>query len=198
MTWSPLWSSGQSFWLQIQMAGFYSWHYQIFSEEVSGKGSTQPREYNWGATWKKKYLLLPGRPRIRLTTWHPLSANLALTSPISSGRVRSRTQATEFRILMIYKYIHIRYNKISIIIFKVLRFKFIISMIFGFLDFVHRLEFQISRKHNVAATWWFCVFSWKEEGLLDLSEGPNRRNISLPSPEERKKKCGFWNLFVSL
>jgi hypothetical protein len=28
--WPPLWSSGQSSWLQIQRPGFNSWHYQIF------------------------------------------------------------------------------------------------------------------------------------------------------------------------
>jgi hypothetical protein len=32
----PLWSSGQSFWLQIQKSGFYSWPYQIFWE-VGGR-----------------------------------------------------------------------------------------------------------------------------------------------------------------
>jgi hypothetical protein len=51
----PLWSSGQSFWLQIQ-------RYRVRFPELpdflrsngSGTGSTQPREYNWGATWMEK------------------------------------------------------------------------------------------------------------------------------------------------
>jgi hypothetical protein len=30
LTRPPLWSSGQSFWLQIQRSGFDSWHYQLF------------------------------------------------------------------------------------------------------------------------------------------------------------------------
>jgi hypothetical protein len=46
----PLWSSGQSSWLQTRRPGFDSRHYQKKSSG-SGTGSTQPREYNWGATW---------------------------------------------------------------------------------------------------------------------------------------------------
>jgi hypothetical protein len=48
--WPPLWSSGQSSWLQIRRPRFDSRHYQ---KESSGSatGCTQPREYNWGATW---------------------------------------------------------------------------------------------------------------------------------------------------
>jgi hypothetical protein len=48
--WPPLWSGGQSSWLQIRRPGFDSRHYQ---KKPSGSGmeSTQPREYNWGATW---------------------------------------------------------------------------------------------------------------------------------------------------
>jgi hypothetical protein len=45
----PLWSSGQSSLLQILRLGFNSRHYQKKSSG-SGTGSTQPREYNWGAT----------------------------------------------------------------------------------------------------------------------------------------------------
>jgi hypothetical protein len=46
----PLWSSGHSSWLQIRRPGFDSRHYQKNSSG-SGTGSTQPREYNWRATW---------------------------------------------------------------------------------------------------------------------------------------------------
>jgi hypothetical protein len=48
----PLWSSGQSSWLQIRRPGFDSRHYQIFLKKKwktssrSGTGTTQPREYN--------------------------------------------------------------------------------------------------------------------------------------------------------
>jgi hypothetical protein len=102
----PLWSSGQSSWLQIQRSGFDSLCYQIFLDVVSPeqgpfslvntieeilerKGSglgLKSREY--------------GRRYVTLTIWHPLSANLALTSLTSGGGsvgiVRSRTQAKKF------------------------------------------------------------------------------------------------------
>jgi hypothetical protein len=48
--WPPLWFSGQSSWIQIRRPRFDSRHYQKKSSG-SGTGSTQPREYNWGATW---------------------------------------------------------------------------------------------------------------------------------------------------
>ena len=52
--WPPLWSSGQSFWLQIQRSRVRSPALPDFlSSSVSGTGSTQPREVNWGATWMK-------------------------------------------------------------------------------------------------------------------------------------------------
>jgi hypothetical protein len=47
-----IWSSGQSSWLQIRRLGFDSRHYQNEKKSSgSGTGSTQPRVYNWGATW---------------------------------------------------------------------------------------------------------------------------------------------------
>jgi hypothetical protein len=49
----PLWSSGQSSWLQIRRSGFDSRRYQIFWEVMGLEQGSQPREYNWGATWKK-------------------------------------------------------------------------------------------------------------------------------------------------
>ena len=56
--WPPLWSSGQSFWLQIQRSRVRSPARPDFlSSSGSGTGSTQPREpceVNWGATWTKK------------------------------------------------------------------------------------------------------------------------------------------------
>jgi hypothetical protein len=59
-------------------------------------GSTQPREYNWGATWKKK-VAAPGLETEITAAGDP---QVALTSPTSDGRsvgiVRWRTKATEF------------------------------------------------------------------------------------------------------
>jgi hypothetical protein len=75
----------------------------------SGTGSTQPREYNWGATWRNSSGSgLESReygsrdpPRWPRDTFHP--QKLALASPTSGGRsvdtVRSRTQPTEFNLV---------------------------------------------------------------------------------------------------
>jgi hypothetical protein len=50
----PLCSSGQSSWLQIQRSRVqFSLLPDFLRSSGSGTGSTHPREYNWGATWKK-------------------------------------------------------------------------------------------------------------------------------------------------
>ena len=50
----PLWSSGQSFWLQIQRSRVrFPALPDFLSSSGSVTGSTQPREVNWGATWIK-------------------------------------------------------------------------------------------------------------------------------------------------
>jgi hypothetical protein len=105
----PLWSSGQSSWLQIQTSGFDSRRYQIFwdvvglergplnfvstNEELLGRKDSgsglENREYGCGnqSRWIRGNLC---------------RQKLALTSPTSDGRsggiVRSRTQATEFNL----------------------------------------------------------------------------------------------------
>jgi hypothetical protein len=61
----PLWSSGHSFWLQIQMFWVRFPALPDFQRSSgSGTGSTQPREDNWGATWREKYRLRSRKPRL--------------------------------------------------------------------------------------------------------------------------------------
>jgi hypothetical protein len=53
--WHLLWSSGQSSWLQIQRSRVRFPALPNFLRcSESGTGSTQPREYNWGAIWMEK------------------------------------------------------------------------------------------------------------------------------------------------
>jgi hypothetical protein len=107
----PLCYSGQSSWLQIRRSGFDSRRYQIFLSSGSVIGSTQPREYKWGATWTKSSdsgleteIMAVGILRAdHATPLYP--QKLALTSPINGGRsvriARSRTKATELLLLLV-------------------------------------------------------------------------------------------------
>jgi hypothetical protein len=74
---------------------------------LKSRGSTQSREYNFGAAWKEKAAGLQSRKsRLRpwgsdtLTTWHVLFAkggtNVANKRRSLSRLVRSRTQTTDF------------------------------------------------------------------------------------------------------
>jgi hypothetical protein len=103
--WPPLWSSGHSSWLQIRRSGSIPGTTRKKSNG-SGTGSTQPSEYNWGATWQKSSCsCLENREYGRRdpSSWPRVTLcpqKLATTSPTSGGRsvsiVRSRTQAIEF------------------------------------------------------------------------------------------------------
>jgi hypothetical protein len=78
-------------------------------------GSTQPREYNWGAACKKKKRLRSRKPRVRPRDPSRVSCGtlypqkLSLTWPtsccLSFGLVRSQTQATEFSLAFLVYFI---------------------------------------------------------------------------------------------
>jgi hypothetical protein len=54
-SWPPLWSNGQSSWLQIQRSRVRFPALPDFLRSIgSGTGSTQPHKDNWGATWIEK------------------------------------------------------------------------------------------------------------------------------------------------
>jgi hypothetical protein len=104
---SPLWSSGQSSWLQIQRSGFISRRYQIFWQVmglewgplslVSTTEGPFERKSSGSGLENREY-------GCRDMSWWPHATlyprKLELTSSTSGGRsvsiVRSRTQATEF------------------------------------------------------------------------------------------------------
>ena len=117
----PLWSSGQSFWLQIQRSRVRSPALPDFlSSSGSGTGSTQPREVKLrsylnkkcsGSRFRKQRWTAVGiRCANHVTPLYP--QKLALTSPTGGGRsvgmVRSRTKATEFSLVLVI------YNLISL------------------------------------------------------------------------------------
>ena len=102
----PLWSSGQSFWLQIQRSRVRSPALpDLLSSSGSGTGSTRPREVKLrsylnkkssGSRFRKQRLTAVGtRCANHVTPLYP--QKLALTSPtgggLSVGMVRSRTKS---------------------------------------------------------------------------------------------------------
>jgi hypothetical protein len=109
--WPPLWSSGQSSWLQIQRSGFDSRRYQIFwevvglergplnlvstTEELLGRKKSGSGQENRDYSCRDP-------PRLPRDTFYP--QKLALTSPTSGGRsvgmVHSRIKATDLLLLL--------------------------------------------------------------------------------------------------
>jgi hypothetical protein len=92
--WQPLWSSGQSSWLQMQRSRVRLPALPDFflRSSGSGTGSTQPRDDSWGAI-SRKWRLRSRKPKLSIMgeslrwprdTVYPLK--LALTSPTSGGR----------------------------------------------------------------------------------------------------------------
>jgi hypothetical protein len=81
--WPPLWSSGQSFWLQNQrFRVLFPALPDFLRSSRSETWSTQPREDNWGPTWKESSDSGLENRNLRpwgfvaLTTRHPLSAKV--------------------------------------------------------------------------------------------------------------------------
>jgi hypothetical protein len=116
----PLWSSGQSSWLQIQRSRVRFWLYQIFCEVVNLERGPLSlvitikellgRKSNGSGLESREY----GRRdplRWLRDTLYP--QKLALTSPTRGGRsagiVRSRTQATKFVCLLYLLYLQFKF-----------------------------------------------------------------------------------------
>jgi hypothetical protein len=111
--WPPLWSIGQSSWLQIQRSGFDSRRYQIFWEVVGlERGSLSlmsTTEELLGINCSDSGLENRECRRRDPSRWprnNLYPQMFALISPTSGGRsvgrVRSRTKATELLVLYIY------------------------------------------------------------------------------------------------
>jgi hypothetical protein len=101
-TWPPLWSSGQSSWLQIQRSVFDFRRYQIFWEVVGLERGPPSLVSTIEELLRRKSsgCGLENREYGCRYSSHWPCGTLYLTSPTSGGRsvgiVRSRTQATEF------------------------------------------------------------------------------------------------------
>jgi hypothetical protein len=100
--WPPLWSSGQSSWLQIQRSGFDSPRYQIFWDVVGLQRGPLSlvntleellrRKSSGSGLENREY----GRKgSVKLSTWHKMAPTSLTSSGRSVGIVRSRIQATE-------------------------------------------------------------------------------------------------------
>jgi hypothetical protein len=88
----PLWSSGQSSWLQIQRTRVqFSALPDFLRSSGSGTGSTQPREDNWGVIWIKSSG--SGSRKSRLTFVGICCANQATPSVRKSWHLLRRQAA---------------------------------------------------------------------------------------------------------
>jgi hypothetical protein len=114
----PLWSSAQSYWLQIQRSAFDSRHYQIFWEAVGmERGSLSfvstieellRRKSSGSGLENREY----GRKDLlcwQCNAFYPQKLALTSQRSVSSsvGIVRSRTKATEFVFVFYFELSHV-------------------------------------------------------------------------------------------
>jgi hypothetical protein len=115
--WPPLWSRSEFLATGPEVRVPFPTLPDFLKSSGSGKGSTQPREYNLRATWKKSSGSgLENRNtavgiRYDYNVASSIREKLTLTSPTSGGRsvgiVRSQTHAAEF--VFVYLFVSIRY-----------------------------------------------------------------------------------------
>jgi hypothetical protein len=110
--WPPVWSSGQSSWLQIQRSGFDFRRYQIFWEVVGLERGPISHETIIEELLERKSISF-GLESLEYGRWDSFrwpretlyQQKLALTSPTNGrclvGIVRSRTKATELLLVMV-------------------------------------------------------------------------------------------------
>jgi hypothetical protein len=117
----PLRASGQSSWLQIQRSQvLFPALPDYLRSNGSGTRSTQPREYNWVATWKK----YSGSSLVNgledLLCWphdtfylQKVGSNVASSGSWSVSIVHSQTETTEFVCFFFEKITPVRFIKPS-------------------------------------------------------------------------------------
>jgi hypothetical protein len=124
LLWPPVWSSGQSFWIQIQRSWFDSRRYQIFWEILGlervplsfvGKIEELLERKSSGSGLETEITAVEVRCAKHATPFYP--QKLALTSPTSGGRsvgiVSSRTKSAELLLLLLIPSVAVHNRRLS-------------------------------------------------------------------------------------